>query len=66
MTKVTVQNRLKSKVFWVSILSAVALVLKAFGLYEIDDQMISITVDTIFSILVIFGVANNPTNPKGF
>lgn len=59
------QNRLKSKVFWIAILSAIALVLKAFGLYEISDEAISNLVNAIFGIVAIFGVINNPTNPKG-
>ena len=61
-----IQNRLKSKVFWIAILSAIAMILKAFGIYEIDDTLIATIVDTVFSVLVIFGVANNPTNPTGF
>lgn len=60
------QNRLTSKVFWVAILSAVALILKAFGVYEIEDSTISIIVDTVFSILTIFGIANNPTDAEKF
>lgn len=60
------QNRLKSKVFWTAILSAAAMILKAFGLYEIDNATIDALVNAVFSILVIFGISNDPTNPKGF
>lgn len=60
------QNRFKSKVFWVAILSAIAMILKAFGLYEIDNSTIDMLVNTVFSILVVFGIGNNPTNPQGF
>lgn len=66
MKKSDLQNRLKSKVFWVSVISAIALILKALGIYEIEDTTISIIVDTVFSVLTIFGIANNPTNKTGF
>lgn len=60
------QNRLKSKVFWVAIISAIAMVLRAFGVYDLDNAAIDSIVYVILSILTIFGIANNPTNPKGF
>ena len=60
------QNRLKSKVFWVAILSAIAMILNAFGLFTIDNATIEALVNSIFSVLIIFGIGNNPTNPSGF
>jgi phi LC3 family holin len=60
------QSRLKSKVFWVAILSAIAMILRAFGVYDLDNATIDSVVYTVFSILTIFGIANNPTNPDGF
>jgi uncharacterized membrane protein len=66
MTKVSIQNRLMSKVFWVGILSIIALTLKTFGVYTIDDQLISKFVDIIFSALGLLGVYNNPTDKNNW
>jgi uncharacterized membrane protein len=66
MAKKDVQNRLKSKVFWVSILSALALLLRAFGVYELPEGAIDIIANIILAIATAFGVANNPTNKNGF
>lgn len=60
-----VQNRLQSPVFWTSIVSAIALVLRAFDIYQIDDPSIDAIVTVILSIVALFGIANNPTNKKG-
>ena len=60
------QNRLKSKVFWVGILSAVAMLIKTVFDIDIDTEWINTGVDAVFMILAAFGVANNPTNKEGF
>jgi phi LC3 family holin len=60
------QNRLKSKVFWIAVLSAIAMLLKAFGVFEISDQVINSIVDVVFSALTVFGIANNPTDKNNF
>ena len=60
------QNRFASKVFWIGILSAIALALKSFGVVTVDDQLISGVVDAVFTALTIFGIANDPTSKSSF
>lgn len=66
MAKIVIQDRLKSKVFWIGVLSIIALTLKTFGIYTIDDQLISKFVDIIFSALGLLGVYNNPTDKNNW
>lgn len=66
MAKITVQNRLKSKVFWIGIVSIVALVGQTFGWYELPNETAEIVANVILVILGAFGVANNPTSPDKF
>jgi uncharacterized membrane protein len=66
MQKVSIQNRLKSKVFWVGILSIIALVGKTFGWYEIPAGWEDTVANVIFTVLGLFGVANNPSLPDKF
>lgn len=61
-----IQSRLKSKVFWVGIISAAALALKSLGVYEIEDANISVIADAILAFFTIFGVINNPTSKTKF
>lgn len=66
MTKVKLQNRLKSKVFWVGIVSIVALVGKTFGWYELPEGVADTAANVVLTVLGMFGVANNPTSPDKF
>ena len=66
MAKVTTQNRLKSKVFWVGIVSIIALVGKTFGWYELPEGVADTVANVILTVLGIFGVANNPTSSDKF
>lgn len=61
-----IQNRLKSKVFWVGIISAIALMLKSLGVYEIEDATVSAIADAVLALFTIFGVFNNPTSKSKY
>ena len=59
------QNRFKSKVLWVTLISALLLLLGNWGLYEkigIEQELIKQTVDFILLCLTGFGIINSPDN----
>jgi len=56
------QNRWKSPVLYTSLIAALALVLKAFGVVIIDDATLSTVTSVALGLLVAFGVVNNPTD----
>lgn len=65
----TKQNRLKSKVVWVSVVSLVLLILNTAGVFDkigMSETSVKIIADSILSILVLFGVLNNPTEGNNF
>jgi uncharacterized membrane protein len=67
--KSTIQNRLKSKVVWVSIASLLLPIFGHLGLYKatgITEDSLKITIDTILSALVIVGILNNPLDSEKF
>lgn len=49
-------ERLKSKSFWISLISAVFLILGAFGV-EIGDETASTVINGVCSVLVMLGIA---------
>lgn len=56
------QNRLKSKIVWMSIISMIFLILNQFGiLSNIQLEALKNVADVVLSALVIFGILNNPT-----
>jgi uncharacterized membrane protein len=60
------QNRLKSWALWASIAGLIFLLLtKVFGL-NIDIQLWDEVLTALGTILVGFGILNNPTNKTGF
>lgn len=62
-------NRLKSKVVWLSVLSLVIMIMNGFGVFEkvgITEGNFKTLVETILSILVLFGILNNPTDKDNF
>jgi uncharacterized membrane protein len=66
---VKMANRYKSKVVWISVMSLVVLILSKCGLlskFGIDEGVLKTIIDSILSILVIFGILNNPVNKEGF
>lgn len=56
-------QRLKSTSFWVSLVSAIFLILGAFGV-EIGDQTASTVINGICSVLVMLGIATPPVGGK--
>lgn len=58
------QTRFKSPIFWTSVVSAIALLLKAFDVYTIDDETTNAIVDVVLSIVTLIGIANNPSKKK--
>lgn len=63
------QNRLKSKIVWTTSLSLILLVVGELGLWNkigIEESNVKIIIDSILSILVMFGILNNPTNEDRF
>jgi len=62
-------NRLKSKVVWISIASLVMLIFGELGLFQkmgITQDTFKIVIESILSLLVLFGVLNNPTDSENF
>lgn len=63
------QNRFKSKALWVSVFGAVWIILEAFGLPEmwgIEKSNVMNVFDAVASILIAFGILNNPTDAENF
>ena len=58
------QNRFKSPVFWIGIISIIALSFKTFGIYEFSNDLTDATTNFVLSLLSAFGVINNPTNKR--
>lgn len=57
------QSRFKSKVLWASVIGQIMLILNTFGILTPDtNSKLNIVIPAILSILVIFGIINNPTN----
>lgn len=63
------QNRFRSWAVWVSVAGAVWIILQAFGLTEkwnLDHEVAKTIFNAIGTILVGFGVLNNPTDKYNF
>lgn len=63
------QNRWKSKVVWASILATLLALFGNLGLYEligISQEPLQHVVDAVLTLLVAFGVLNNPTDASHF
>lgn len=63
------QPRYKSWALWVSVLGAIGVILNSFGVFEmigIDSNEFDIIVNAVGSILIAFGIVNNPTNKTSF
>ena len=63
------KERLKSWAVWVSVLGALGVIFNAFGLFElmgIDSKTFDMVVNAVGTILIAFGILNNPTDKTGF
>lgn len=63
------QNRFKSWALWVSVAGAVWVILSSFGVTEkigIDKGTFDTVLKAIGSILIAFGICNNPTDAENF
>ena len=60
-----IKELMKNVGFWVSLVSAVFLILGAFGV-EIGDDVSSTIINALSSLLVILGVASDPTTGTGY
>ena len=67
--KVSIRERLKSWAVWVSVLGALGVILNATGVFEklgLDSASWDIIINAVGSILIGFGILNNPTDKTGF
>ncbi len=60
-----IKERIKNVGFWVSIISAVFLILGAFGV-EIGDETSGSIINAICSLLVVTGIVSDPTTGTGY
>ena len=63
------QNRFRSWAVWLSAIGALWVILSAFGLpqkWGITDETFKTVLDALGTILVGFGILNNPTDKENF
>lgn len=60
-----IKERLKNVGFWVSIISAVFVILGAFGV-EIGGETASNVINGVCSALMLLGVVSDPTSGRGY
>lgn len=63
------QNRFKSWALWVSVAGALWVIASAFGLPEkwgITESIFTRCLDAVGTILIAFGICNNPTDADNF
>jgi len=59
------QNRLKSKVLWVSIATQIVALLLALDIIDIGaSELLNNLIITVCELFVTFGILNNPTAPN--
>lgn len=67
--KLCIRERLKSWAVWVSVLGAVGVILNSLGVFEkigIDSAAFDVIVNSVGTILIAFGILNNPTSKDCF
>ena len=67
--KVNIKKRLKSWAVWISVLGAVGVILNSLGIFEkigIDSAAFDVIVNAVGTILIAFGILNNPTDKSSF
>ena len=63
------KERLKSWAVWLSVFGAISMIMNHFGIFEklgIDSVSWDICVNAVGSVLIAFGILNNPTDRKNF
>ena len=55
---IVLQNRLKSPIFWVGLISAVAFFAKSFFQFELPQEQLNLLVEAVLGALTAFGVIN--------
>lgn len=64
-----IKERLKSWAVWLSLFGAVGVILNATGVFQrlgIDSTVFDTVVNSIGSVLIAFGILNNPTDKTCF
>lgn len=67
--RVSIKERLKSWAVWLSVLGAVGVILNATGVFEklgLDSTSWDVIINAVGSILIGFGILNNPTDKTAF
>lgn len=59
-------DKMKSPVFWTELVVITAAVLKLFGVYTIENDVINTIQDVITALFTVFATLNNPDNKTGF
>ena len=68
-SRVCIKERLKSWAVWVSVLGAVGVILNSLGVFTkmgIDSETFNVIVNAVGTILITFGILNNPTDKTCF
>lgn len=69
MEKLNIKERLKSWAVWLSVAGAVGVILNSVGVFEklgIDSTAFDAVVNAVGTILIAFGILNNPTDKSCF
>ena len=54
------REKLRNKWVWASAISLVILILKRYGVFDADIELINVISEGILTILVVIGILNNP------
>lgn len=69
LTKIESQPRWKSWALWLSVLGALGVIFSSLGVFEkigISSDTFETVVNAIGTILIAFGIVNNPTDKTHF
>lgn len=63
------QERFKSKMLWVAIASAIAMLMTNYGLWDyigMTNEFFTAFMDVVLGILILMGILNNPTDGQNW